>query len=106
MGKIINYKTIKTMKRLILFLAITFTVTHATAQSRFKTDTIIVDVFKAIDADSYSTPIYVYFKDSLGVIPTFKRDSLVVLSNALTGYQVDSVYNVVAGKLEDKVNGK
>ncbi|MGR3221322.1 MAG: hypothetical protein ACUZ8H_16115 [Candidatus Anammoxibacter sp.] len=94
------------MKKILLIMAISLlTTTHVTAQDRFQADTTIVDVFRYIDADTYSTPVYVYFTDIQGVIPRFKRDSLVILSNALTGYQVDSIYEVVAGKLQDEVNG-
>lgn len=92
------------MKKALLFLAITFAVTHVNAQERFKLDTIIVDVFRSIDSEHYSTPVYVYIKDSVGFFPTFKRDSLVVLNNALTGYQVDSIYEVVASEIVAEAN--
>jgi len=92
------------MKKSILIIAISLmTSCVAFAQSRFIPSDTIVDVEKTISASLYSANVYVFYSDSLGVVPMFRKDTTVVSNNTMTGYQVDAQRNKAVKELSERV---
>jgi hypothetical protein len=90
------------MKKLLTVITI-FASTSVFAQSRFIPNDTIVDVEKTIDASLYSANVYVFYTDSLGVVPMFRKDTTVVSNNTMTGYQVDAQRNKAVKELSERV---
>jgi len=90
------------MKKLFTILTV-FASTAVFAQSRFIPNDTIVDAEKTIDAEYYSAMVYVFYSDSLGVVPVFRKDTNVVSSNAMSGYAVDAQRNKAVKELSERV---
>jgi hypothetical protein len=92
------------MKKLFFALLIGVATQVNAQTARFEAVNSVVDAEKVLSDTLYSARIYVQFKDLKNIVPNFQKDTNVVSSNLMTGFQVDAQREQAITELVERVN--